>query len=332
MRPASASTAGRSVCVAIPTFRRPLQLAELLSKIDAQVLDGIAMSLVVIDNDPDCSARPILTAFAGQARFPVSYESMPHAGLSDLRNRAIDAAEESGGLLVMIDDDELPSSDWLRELVAVQSETDADAVIGPVPPEFPRDAPQWLIDGRFFDLARAPDRSLVDDGYTGNCLIRIDSVRAMGLAFDPRMDRSGGEDQLFFRQMYARGGRIAYAARAVAVEPVAPHRLTMRWLLQRYMRRGHTIAICDRQIHGTARVLAVRTAKALGLIGTGAALLILRALRNGMGGAMRSACDVARGVGMAMALAGIGMSYRDLGAKRGAVATSQAARPPEAAR
>jgi len=329
------------VCVAVPTFRRPHLLGDLLSKIGAQDLDGIAMELVVIDNDAACSARPIVAAFAERAGFPVSYESLPSAALSGIRNRAIATAEERHALLVMIDDDESPSPNWLKQLVAVQSDTDADAVIGPVPPQFPAAVPQWIVDGKFFDLAQASDRSLIDDGYTGNCLIRIESVRAMELAFDPRMDRSGGEDQLFFRQMYARGGRIAYAARAVATEAVAPERLTARWLLRRNMRKGHTIAICDRWIDGTPRALAIRSTKALGLVATGVVLFIPRALGRGAAGAMRSACDAARGIGMVMGLVGIRMNYyalRGTGkqpvARRAAAANDaqQAVRPPRAAK
>lgn len=304
-----APTPARRVCLAVPTFRRPRLLADLLTKIDTQELDGIAMELLVIDNDPQCSARPIMAAFAERARFPAFYESVPSAGLSGIRNHAIAAAEERHALLVMIDDDESPSPDWLKQLVAVQSDTDADAVIGPVPPQFPASTPQWVVDGKFFDLAQASDRSLIDDGYTGNCLIRIESVRAMNLAFDPAMDRSGGEDQLFFRQMRARGGRIAYAARAIATEAVAPERVTARWLLRRNMRKGHTIAICDRRIDGTPRALATRAAKALGLVATGVVLFIPRALERGATGAMRSACDAARGIGMAMGLLGVRMNY-----------------------
>src|SRR5690349_20094357 len=158
----SAPAAPRRVCVAVPTFRRPDLLTELLSKIGSQDLGAITLELVVIDNDPACSARSIVAAFAERARFSVCYESLPSAALSGIRNHAIAAAEERHALLVMIDDDESPSPDWLKQLVAVQSDTDADAVIGPVPPQFPAGAPQWVIDGKFFDLAQAPDRSLVD--------------------------------------------------------------------------------------------------------------------------------------------------------------------------
>jgi hypothetical protein len=74
----------------------------------------------------------------------------------------------------------------------------------------------------------------------GNLLLDLQTVRRLGLRFDPRFGLTGGEDTLFTRQLTAAGGVIRWCERAVATEPVPPERATRAWVLQRELRTGST--------------------------------------------------------------------------------------------
>jgi hypothetical protein len=204
----------------------------------------------------------------------------------------------------MIDDDEIPEPAWLAELFRVQQTTQADAVIGPVLAHYPENTAMWVIKGSFFD-----HRFPVDDGgslvvgHTGNCLIAIERIRALGLRFHPGLNTMGGEDTLFFRQLRAGGGSIAYAAKAIAIETVPAARLCVRWLIRRHLRWGAALSFCDRTMYGRSPALLIRAGKGLALIGLGVALLPV-ALLHGKPQSVSMVCNIARGLGTLIGLAG----------------------------
>jgi len=106
------------VAVAVVTFRRPADLAELLPRLLAQVAGplsdepGVRARVLVVDNDVvdgAGSAWPIVEPHGGA----VQYELEPTPGIAAARNRALTASLAAGDdLLVFIDDDERPVADW----------------------------------------------------------------------------------------------------------------------------------------------------------------------------------------------------------------------------
>src|SRR5271163_1421060 len=245
------------VCIAIATYRRPAMLAALLQKLPTLVLRENApnVEVLIVDNDPDGGARPTVGQFFGTLQWPLHYRHVPEPGLSVVRNFAIDFAAGGFEFLAMIDDDEEPEPQWLDELLRVERSSGADAVIGPVPRALPPQSPAWVRKGDFFPAAAydVPDGHLVPDGHTGNCLLKVSTLLRQELAFDSAMNLTGGEDVLFFRTLVARGGRIAFAANAVATETVPLQRTTARYLWQVEFRSGNTLSFCDRALSGTPR-------------------------------------------------------------------------------
>jgi glycosyltransferase involved in cell wall biosynthesis len=255
------------------------------------------IEILVIDNDACASARAVVAAHAGSIPFPVRYDCVAEPGLSVVRNHALAVARERFALLAMIDDDEVPEPQWLQELLATQISTGATAVVGPVPRELPRHAPQWIARGEFFRLRRVPDKTIVNDGYSGNCLLDLAAPQMADMAFDPAFNTAGGEDQFFFRSLVKRGGRIAYAARAIAREEVGPERLSLRYLLKTEFRKGNTLWFCDARLHATPSARLLRLGKGLARVMLGAAALIPRTAMRGKTGMVESLCDIARGFG-----------------------------------
>jgi succinoglycan biosynthesis protein ExoM len=302
----SPGTSCAGVCIAIPTYRRAHLLAKLLGGIARQRLPETPpdVEVVVLDNDPEKSAEQTVAAWRTTFPFPLHYRSIPQAGLSVVRNHALRAAR-GRTYLAMIDDDEVPEPQWLAELLRVGRATNADAVIGPVPPLLPRDAPRWLSQARTAEFPMRGDGALIDDGWSGNCLLRSEAILTLKLSFDGEFNFSGGEDQLFFRQLRARGGTIAYAPAARAWEFAPPERRTVGFLLRRSFRRGNSLAKCDRRVYGTAQNSALRALKgallsARGLLGLAPATLV-----RGTTGLVGAGCDVAAGLGMLAGLFGV---------------------------
>ncbi|HEX8495700.1 MAG TPA: glycosyltransferase [Actinomycetales bacterium] len=222
-----------SVVVAVLTYRRPQDLAELLPLLDEQVRSLAAPArVVVVDNDPLAGAR-------GQVEGgPATYVHEPRPGISAARNRAL--AEAAGDdVLVFIDDDERPRAGWLASLLTTRAATGAVAVVGPVVSQFDAEPTPWVAAGRFFDRRRLPTGSVLEVAATNNLLLDLRWLRAHGLVFDERFGISGGSDTLFTRQLVALGGRMVWCDEAVVVDRVPASRTTARWVLQRAFRSGN---------------------------------------------------------------------------------------------
>ncbi|MGP6156218.1 MAG: glycosyltransferase family 2 protein [Vulcanimicrobiaceae bacterium] len=295
----------RSVCVGIPTFRRLTLLKSLLEGLAQQKsLGSVKVEILVIDNAPDGCAKPVVEAMREGFPFPLHYVNVVEPGLCVVRNYALSFAAARFDLLAMIDDDETPESQWLSELLRVQRATGADAVVGPVPARFPEDAEAWTCVFRNLALVTAGDCEPISEGYSGNCLLALDSVRRLDMRFDQAFNLAGGEDSYFFRQLRARGGAIVFAAEATASELIPPERLTARHMLRRSFRMGNTLAFCDLKLYGTFPVIALRVLKGVGFVLRGSMRFILPALRRDKAGMVMSACEAARGLGMLVGLFG----------------------------
>ncbi len=292
------------ILVAIPTYRRPALLSRLLRGIaDISTPGESAVEVLVMDNDATPSARDLVLEVAEAFPFPLSYAHVSEPGLSSVRNFGLNRAR-SFDFLAMIDDDEIPQRQWLVELFEVQAATKADAVIGPVPRILPEVAPRWLREGRFFESPAYRDRTMLHDGYSGNCLLRTKSIERLDLSFDQTLNFAGGEDLLFFRELVQRGGKLAYAAHAVAEEMVGTERANATYILKLHFRRGNSLSLCDRHLDNRRSTIATRALKAGALIARGCTTLIPYALFRGETGCFVSLCDVARGVGAFVGLFG----------------------------
>ncbi len=294
------------VCIAIATYRRSEALFGLLHGLSRVRIDsGVQVEVVVLDGDPERSAEDIVAGLRADYPMPLHYRAVPHAGLSGVRNLALDWAYLRADYLAMIDDDEIPEPQWLGELIRVQRETGADAVVGPVSVILPDGTPRWFAAWRSTEMPNPADGSALRDGWSANCLLRLERLRTFGVRFDPTMKFAGGEDTLFFRELVARGGTIVYAARAAAWELVSANRVSLGFVVARHFRKGNTLAFCDRRIHGHPVAIAAGIAKGFGLTAIGSFMALANALRMRNAEFVGSACDVARGIGMIAGLLGV---------------------------
>jgi succinoglycan biosynthesis protein ExoM len=327
-------TAPRLLTIAVLTFRRPRDLDAVLPLLVEQARSvrglGVEARVLVVDNDASGSGRERVEAAALAAAGPddgaeqddavtVHYVVEGTPGIASARNRALAESGDSD-LLVFIDDDERPSEQWLRALVALQSETGAAAVVGPVRSEYEVEPEPFIVEGRFFVRRRLATGTRVDVAATNNLLLDLAEVRRQGLAFDVALGQLGGEDTLFTRSLVAGGGTILWCAEAVVTDVVPAHRVTRRWVVQRAYSSGNGWSLTSVMLsaRGASR-LALRLrlsakggVRVVGGLGRYAVGTVTRPLgRRSLGQRARGIRTMARGAGMVAGAWGAG--YREYG-------------------
>lgn len=224
-----------SVCVIIPTFRRPRGLASAMASVKAQ--GYVNLSLIVCDNSPEASARIQVMEFAADAPYPVIFIHEPKTGVANARNSAVAAC--SADFIAFLDDDEEAPSNWLNRLMTAQVEFHADVVFGPVVARLPE--PDVVYDGyleRFFSRFGPETSQRLNSYYgCGNSLIRRASFPAT-TPFSVAHNDMGGEDDQLFNSLMVSGATIAWAADASVFEDVPLGRAQLSYTLKRAFAYG----------------------------------------------------------------------------------------------
>jgi succinoglycan biosynthesis protein ExoM len=225
-----------SVCVC--TYQRPRQLKQLLQCLDQQSTKGLFnFSIVVMDNDAHQSARSVVELWAEQSSVPIAYGVEPRQNIALARNASV--AMAIGGLLAFVDDDEEPSSDWLRRLYEVLIEYGVDGVIGPVVPRFEESAPFWAVNGGVFQRPAFETGEVIHwrAAATNSALVKREVLLELDGPFRPQFG-AGGEDQDLFRRAMSRGRVFVWSAEALCHELVPPERTKVTFQLRRALLRG----------------------------------------------------------------------------------------------
>ncbi|MFY4730995.1 glycosyltransferase family 2 protein [Nitrospira sp. BLG_2] len=226
------------ICVCICTFKRPGMLRRLLEKLEEQDSQGcFSFSVVIVDNDQAESARSVVESFTIGSSFQVRYCVEPRQNIALARNKAIENA--SGDFIAFIDDDEFPTSEWLRRLFNACKQHEVAGVLGPVNPYFEHEPPGWVRQGRFFERPTYPTGYRIGmwEARTGNVLFRRNILADVREPFRAEFG-TAGEDIDFFRRMMAKGNVFIWCNEAAVFEVVPPERCTKKYLLRKALLRG----------------------------------------------------------------------------------------------
>ena len=241
------------VAILIPTFRRPDSLESLLRIIDEAVrldrsalLDNWQLRIFIADNDAkgrEGSQRA--GELAGSLVVELEIIDEPKPGVSYVRNRLVDVALAwQPRYLLMIDDDEWPSRDWISHMLNTAERYSADVVSGPVRPDFEVTPPDWIVDNCLFDDAPLPTGEFPDVQRTGNTLLRsdqlVDHQRFHGKEwFSVELGRIGGEDSHLIEGLVKDGARHVWCEEAIVHERIPIQRLSLEYLGTRAFRSGN---------------------------------------------------------------------------------------------
>jgi succinoglycan biosynthesis protein ExoM len=299
-----------SICVA--TYQRPEGLQRLMDGLDRLIFNHYEtpqIEVIVVDNDPTCSAKEFCEQLKSKFKWSLKYFSEPQRGVSHVRNRAVAEVSPDADFVSFIDDDQVPAPPWLEELLIAQQSHNADVVAGPYLPFFPAiDVPEWVTKGKFFDSPRYPTGHILKFTGTGNVLIRARIFRDMDKIFDERFALTGGEDTHFFMRVYRAGYKIVWADLAVVHEWIPESRTNLKWILQRGYRCNSTYAICEKELEPLAKVLVKRIPTGSGRIAIGL-ITLLPSLFLGRILFVRALLQISRGAGMFSGL--MGRSYEE---------------------
>jgi len=225
------------VTVCICTFKRAELLGRLLNELVRLDTGGqFTYSIVVVDNDQLRSAETVVSEFAKDSPISTKYFVESRQNIARARNKAVENAE--GNYIAFIDDDEFPTQDWLRTLLATLNAHQVDGVLGPVKPHFDAAPPRWLVEGGFHERREDPTGKRLEWGMcrTGNVLLKRELFAELEPPFRPEC--LSGEDQDFFRRMIEKGRSFVWCNEAVVYEVVPPARWKRSFLVRRALFRG----------------------------------------------------------------------------------------------
>jgi succinoglycan biosynthesis protein ExoM len=225
--------------ICICTFRRP-SIIGTLESIAGQVLpDGVSLRIIVVDNDTVPSARDSVEQSARDLGLVLLYRHAPARNISIARNACLDAADAP--LVAFIDDDERATPNWIAQLLARFRHGGCDVVFGPVKPAYRDTAPAWMKTAEMHAIRPVVRAGgAIDTGYTSNVMIRTAAIAQH--RFDLRLGRCGGEDTVFFNQLYHSGAVLVFNQDAIVTEDVPEARTSLGWMLRRAFRSGQSHA------------------------------------------------------------------------------------------
>lgn len=254
------------IAVCVITCLRPDGLRRMLEGLAKQKFSKNPkpdIRIIIVDNDSEGSAKPVCENFVQIFGECLEYDVEKERGIPIARNHAVNMAKDKVDFIAILDDDEVPESDWLDELLTAQCEFDADILTGPVKPYFVDQSASWLQS--FFGSGHLPNGHLLansyDYVYTSNLFAKSKIFRE--ISFDERFRFSGAEDTFLFMEVFEKGYKVVWADKALVTEWLPSSRTNPKWLCERAYSKGNRFALCELTQHSSVFLQIVRASKGL---------------------------------------------------------------------
>jgi succinoglycan biosynthesis protein ExoM len=198
------------------------------------VPEDVDISVIIVDNDYNLSARETVEIYTSQCRFPVIYGIEKKRGIAFARNKVLSIAKQYKATeLIFIDDDEYVDKQWLELLWNYYLTNIVDVIWGYVKTVYPENTPKWIVDGSFYQLPKLVTGQRYYTAYSGNVLFNFQKlVIDYKLSFDETFD-AFGEDEDFFTRSASKGAIIHFLAEAIVYEELDYSRMNARYYFKR---------------------------------------------------------------------------------------------------
>jgi succinoglycan biosynthesis protein ExoM len=292
------------VAICICTYRRQKLLRETLhgvAKLRFHKVTTPQLAIIVVDTPDDSgSAREICETVS--LPWPIRYVVEPRRGLTYARNRAI-AEAGSVDFVAFIDDDEIPSDQWLDEHLWAAANFAADVVSGPSLPKYAPEVAAWVKAGGFFDWPVRATGTVRRSCPTNNVLVGTHVFERVA-KFDDAFALSGAEDTDLFLRVSRAGYKIVWSQEAAVFESVSARRGTVAWILRREYQTGNGWIFAEATVDNRLRSWIVRFSKACGHVLIGSVNAIWKSILLDKTAVVRYLRRASMGVGMLTALVG----------------------------
>jgi GT2 family glycosyltransferase len=218
--------------VIIPTRNRPTELLNCLKGFTVIDFPEDSWELIVVNDGGKDSFSTVMGEL--NQKLPLRLLNIEHSGPASARNRGAERAE--GQCLAFIDDDCVPTPDWLSSLEKSFSEKPhhllGGRTINVLSDNIFSTASHMLID-YLYQYHRETDST--DRFFTSNNLaVPADLFRDVG-GFDRRMPLAAGEDREFCDRWLYYGYRMVHVPEAIVHHA---HSLTLSSFLRQHFRYG----------------------------------------------------------------------------------------------
>src|SRR5690606_21033843 len=119
-----------------------------------------------------------------------TYLVEPTPGIAHARNRGLELFTEDFEAVIFLDDDEWAEPDWFHQMTRFVETHNAGIVQGPVITVLPKDAPEWVTKGGFYQRRLRENGIELPSAATNNTVLRRDAWLAAG---SPRFDPAFSE-------------------------------------------------------------------------------------------------------------------------------------------
>jgi cellulose synthase/poly-beta-1,6-N-acetylglucosamine synthase-like glycosyltransferase len=253
------------ISVLIATRDRARLLEVTLGALTGQEWPGQPYEVLVVDNASADDTRSVVEAAAARSPVPIVSLHEARSGKSRALNTAV--AHARGDLLVLTDDDVVPSPGWLGAYARAFENPSVDYAVGRILPLWEASPPSWMSPALYGVLAipdggtkRLPLGRRLNDHIMpigANMAVRRRVIDQIG-GWNPDLGKlqhtlRTGEDHEFALKMTAAGLRGVYEPDAWVRHRVPADRLTRRYFRQWFFENGAIVAGLEARFPTTNR-------------------------------------------------------------------------------
>lgn len=226
--------------IVVATYRRPVNLRQLLNALQKQTASPEDFEIIVVDNEFNSNHYvKELCASIQYQNLSLCYIHHGKTGTSSARNRGV--LEARAELIAFLDDDVLPPQNWISKVFMIRASSKADVFGGPYTPFYTSTPPIWFKEkyasNNFGDEAHwlARNKALIGGNsiWSRDLFLRIGGF-SENFGYVGNKKRYGEDNELCQRAQQA-GAGLWYDPELKVLHHFESQRMSVRWKMTTIM-------------------------------------------------------------------------------------------------